>query len=309
MTFVPLAAKVSASASATRRLPIRVTPFLLLAPFLSVFLLFLVVPLVISGYNSLFVDRLIGGEYFAGLANYAAVFQDGKFWNGMGRIALYGAIVIPVVLGCALFLAIALSSGVVKSPAIYRLILFLPYAVPGVVATLLWGFLYGKTTSPATSLAAAAGFDLNLLSSTWILPALANIGLWLYLGYNIAIFTSALQAIPTELYEAAAMEGASRFEVARYVQIPLLRPVITLAIVFSIIGNVQLFTEPLVLQPLTPNVIKDDFTPNLYAYNLISTGQSLNYVSALAFTIGALTIVFSGLYLFVSGRAAQRGVL
>lgn len=281
-----------------------VWPYALLSPFLVVFVLFFVAPVVLSAYQSLFRDRVVGGRIFVGLENYGRVLVDPSFWGGVGRITLFTAIFLPLTLGLALFFAVALDSGVVRWAPFFRLTFFVPYAIPGVVAALMWGFLYGPSFGPLNEVARSFGFDgIDYLSKGAMLYSIGNIDLWLYVGYVMVIFFAALRAVPTELYEAAALDGATRRQIALRIQIPLIMPVISVMVLFSIIGTLQLFTEPTILRPLAPAVIGNDYVPNYYAYSLASTGQQFNYVSALAIVLAAIVLLASSAYLAISRLA------
>jgi multiple sugar transport system permease protein len=115
-----------------------------IAPFLAVFALVFLAPIVYSIYLSLFRERLIGGNSFVGLDNYADVLQDDQFWTSLTRVALFLAIQVPIMLGIALAVALAIDSRRLFAANLFRITVFLPYAVPAVVATLMWGFMYGS---------------------------------------------------------------------------------------------------------------------------------------------------------------------
>ena len=282
----------------------RLWPYLLLFPFFVVFALFIFGPVLIGGYQSLFRDRVVGGRIFVGLANYLKVMGDESFWEGVRRIALFGIIFIPITVGLALLFALALDAGVVRWPSIFRLTFFLPFAVPGVVATLMWGFLYGPSLGPLTAMAEAAGIGhLEFLTESTMLFSIGNITVWLYVGYNMIVLYAALKAIPGELYEAAVLDGANSWRISWHIKIPLIMPVISVIMIFSIIGTLQLFTEPAVLRPLAPSVIGNDYVPNFYAFSLASTGQQFNYVAALSFVLATVVLMVSVAYLLVSRRA------
>jgi len=278
-------------------------PYVLIAPFFTAFLVFTVGPLLLALYNSFFRTRLIGGTSFVWFQNYADVFTDEKFWEGFLRILGYGAIFTPLTIALSLFLALVVDAGVVRRSGFYRMLYFVPYAIPAVVATLMWGFLYGPTISPLTDIASAIGLrGFNLLDSSVVLFSIGNIGIWTFTGYNILVFYAALRSIPHEVYEAAVLDGANRWRIGWSIKIPLIKPVLTMVAIFSIIGTVQLFTEPMVLQPLAPRSLPANYTPNMYAYSLTATGQQLNYVSALSFVLGAIVVVLSVIYLRITNR-------
>jgi multiple sugar transport system permease protein len=268
--------------------------YLFVAPFLVVFVAMLVVPLVYAGYLSLFREQLIGGTSFAGLDNYTRAFGDERLWQGVARVGMFFLIQVPIMLVLALAFALALDSGVLWLSRLFRLGFFVPYAVPGVVATLMWGYLYGPEFGPIAQLFEKLSLDPpNLLGSDLMLGSIANVVFWEFTGYNMILLYAALRAIPTELYEAAAVDGAGPWRTAWSVKIPALRPALLLALIFSVIGSFQLFNEPQLLQRLAPNVIDSAYTPNLYAYSLAFTSQDLNYAAAVSFLLGLVIVAVS----------------
>ena len=271
---------------------------MLLAPFLLVFVGFLLLPLAYAGYLSLFRTQLVGGRVFVGASNYATALVDEQFWSGVARMLRFFLVQVPLMLALALVLALLLDSGAVLARRTIRLTIFLPYAVPSVVAALMWGYLYGPDLSPLTRTARALGWAAPAFtSSSWMLGSLANIVTWEFTGYNMIILFAALQAVPVELTEAAAVDGASSWQTAWRVRIPLVRPALVLTTVFSIIGTLQLFNEPRVMSVISPQVIGSAYTPNLYAFNLAFTQQRYEYAAAVSFLLGV--VVFAGSYLFM----------
>jgi multiple sugar transport system permease protein len=271
-----------------------IAAYLFVLPFFVVFLTMLVVPLVYSGYLSLFESRLIGGEVFAGLANYVRAILDPAFLASLGRVALFLIVQVPIMLGLALFFALALDSGRARGSKAARLLIFMPYAVPAVVATLMWGYLYGPDFGPIAQISRAVGFGTpDFLSTENILGSMINIVTWEFIGYNMIIMYAALRSIPTELYEAAEIDGAGQFRTAWSVKIPAIRPAIVLTVIFSIIGSFQLFNEPSLLNAIAPDAVSNAFTPNYYAYNLAFINQELNYGAAIAFLLGVVIAVIS----------------
>lgn len=263
---------------------------LFIAPFLLVFLFATVTPLVYSFGLSLFQERMIGGISFVGFENYARQLTDPAFWESVGRVALFVAIQMPVMMGLALLAALALDSARLHAPALFRLGIFLPYAVPGVVATLLWGYIYGPKFGLVGNLSELLGWSLpDPLSAALILPAISNIGLWLYMGYNMLVFYAALRVIPSDLYEAATLDGAGAWRIIFSIKLPAIWPAIIVAATFSVIGGFQLFNEPNILRALAPNVISTDFTPNMYAYTLSFAGGQYNAAAAVALIMGVIT--------------------
>jgi multiple sugar transport system permease protein len=278
-----------------------------LVPFFIVFITMLVIPLAYSGYLSLFESRLIGGEVFAGLSNYVRALTDPDFLGSLGRVGLFFIIQVPIMLGLALFLALALDSARARGSKAVRLLIFTPYAVPAVVATLMWGYLYGPDFGPLAQMARALGFGTpDFLSAQNILGSMMNIVTWEFVGYNMIIMYAALRAIPGELYEAAEIDGAGQFRLAWSVKIPAIRPAIMLTVIFSIIGSFQLFAEPSLLNAIAPDAITNCFTPNYCAYNVAFINQELNYAAALAFVLGLVIALISYFVQLGTERSARR---
>ena len=268
--------------------------WIFVGPFLVVFAIAFLAPVAYALYLSVFRTQLVGGTTFVGLDNYIAVFQDGQFWQGFLHVSLFLVVQVPIMLLLALIAALAIDSARLYVTGFFRIVLFLPYAVPAVVAVLMWGFMYGDSFGLVGNINDLVGAGvIQPFARDWILAAIGNIVTWQFVGYNMLIFYSALRTIPGELYEAAELDGAGTFRIVRSVKLPALRGAIVIATIFSIIGSFQLFNEPNILRPLAPNVITTFFTPNMYAYNLSFAGQQYNYSAAVAIVMGVITAVIA----------------
>jgi multiple sugar transport system permease protein len=263
------------------------------APFMIVFVAMIIVPVAYAIYLSFFREQLIGGNMFAGLQNYIQLFSDQKFWNGFLRVTVFLVVQVPVMLVLSLTAALAIDSARLHGSGFFRIAIFLPYAVPGVVAALIWGFIYGDQFGLTASVNSLLGTHLAPFSSDWILGSIGNIVTWEFMGYNMLIFYAALRTVPTEIYEAAEIDGAGAFRTVFSIKIPALRGAIVIATIFSIIGSFQLFNEPNLLKVLAPNAITSFFTPNMYAYNLSFAGQQFNYAATVAIVMGVITAVIA----------------
>ncbi|MDX6331332.1 MAG: multiple sugar transport system permease protein [Streptomycetaceae bacterium] len=283
------------------------TAYAFVGPFMILFALLLVVPLGYAGYLSLFRSQLVGGNVFAGLGNYRQALDDPLFREGVLRMARFLVIQVPVMLVAALLFALALDSGRLRFPRLIRLGIFVPYAIPSVIAALMWGYLYGPDFGPFAQLARDVGLGApGFLTPHWILASLANIVTWEFIGYNMIIMFAALQSVSPTLYEAAAMDGAGALRVAWYIKIPAIRPALMLSVIFSVIGTFQLFNEPKLLSAIAPQAISTSYTPNMYAYTLVFTNQEVNYSSAVSFLLGAVIVVVSYVVQLASQRKARR---
>lgn len=265
-----------------------------IGPFVLVFAFVFLAPIAYSVYLSLFRDQLIGGTTFVGLDNYQQALQDEQFWSSLSRVSLFLLIQVPIMLGIALLVALAIDSGRLYGRDFFRISIFLPYAVPAVVATLMWGFMYGTRFGLVSDINEALGVSLpDPLSPGLVLASIGNIVTWEFVGYNMLIFYSALRVIPNSLYEAAQMDGAGQIRVITAIKLPAIRGALVIATIFSIIGSFQLFNEPSILQKLAPNAITTSYTPNFYTYSLSFSGQQHNYSATVAIVMGLITMVIA----------------
>lgn len=287
-------------------------PLLFLTPFLLLFAVFILIPIGYSIYISLFSVSTSGlglsgatSQHFVGLHNYGTALTDPAFRSGVLRVLLFGVVQIPVMLGLALTCALLLDWGRVKLRRFFRLAFFLPYGIPGVLAAILWGFLYVPGISPIVSILGHTPVgQVDFLGQNLALWSIANIVTWEYTGYNMLIIYAALQALPRDLFEAARLDGATDWKVATRVKIPLVFPALVLTGIFSIIGTLQLFSEPQVMRALS-GTITSTYTPNLMAYTQAFTFDNPNYAAAIAVLLAVGTFILSfGFLKFTQRRAA-----
>jgi multiple sugar transport system permease protein len=287
---VPTLAAPPAAVRRRRRRSFRGWQFV--GPFMIVFALVFLAPIAYSIYLSLYRNRLIGGNAFVGLDNYTQALTDPNFWSGVGRVGLFLVVQVPIMLFLALLVALSIDSGRLYGKSFFRVSIFLPYAVPAVVAALIWGFMYGSQFGLIGNLNDFFGISLpDPLKPSLILASIGNITTWEFTGYNMLIFYSALQVIPKSLYESAEIDGAGQFRIIRAIKLPAIRGALVIATIFSIIGSFQLFNEPAILRGLAPNSITTFFTPNFYAYSLTFSGQQFNYAAAVAVVMAVITMI------------------
>ncbi|KRD20125.1 MULTISPECIES: carbohydrate ABC transporter permease [unclassified Streptomyces] len=281
---------------ARRRTALTASGFL--APFAALFLTMMVAPIGYAIYQSFFTVRragLFGGTQsteFAGLSNYATVFGDHDFVASIIRVVLLGCVQVPVMLGLALLLALLLDSRSARLRKTFRLAFFLPYALPGAIAAVMWSFLLAKSLSPFTGPLSHLGIDIDLLSPSWVPISIGNMITWGWTGYNMLILYSALQTIPAEVMEAAALDGCTGWRLAWAVKVPLVRPALVLTTVFSIIGTAQLYTEPAVLVGSRVPGVSPKFSPIMNTTLAMDLGDQ-NLAAAESVVLALLTLVLS----------------
>ncbi|MFB2555524.1 carbohydrate ABC transporter permease [Herbiconiux liangxiaofengii] len=274
-------------------------------PFGVLFALFYLLPIGYAVYQSLLTVEREGTfgppvEVFGGLTQYIAVFQNDVFWSSVGRVLLFGVVQVPVMLGVALVLALLLDSPLVKGKKFFRLAYFVPYAVPGVIAAIMWGYLYSPNLSPFSALTS----EVSFLSPDFVLWSIANVVTWVYVGYNMLIIYSSLLSIPSEIYEAAKLDGANQLQIALRIKIPLVVPAITLTAIFSIIGTLQLLAEPQVFRSFTSSV-SSTFTPNMAVY-ATSAVPNVNLAAAMSVVLALATFAMSFAFLKFTQRKGEK---
>ncbi|GAA3933715.1 sugar ABC transporter permease [Microbacterium soli] len=298
---------MSSHAVPVRRRRIRgraATPWLFAGPAVILFVLFLLVPIGYAIFLSFRGSRLEGGgaygrrvEGFIGLDNYAEALTDAEFLSGFGRVLIYGSISIPLVLGMALLFALLLDTPRARATRFSRTTIFLPYAVPGVIASLLWGFLYLPSTSPISYIARELGGSaLPFFDYPTLYFSLANIALWSGVGFNMIIIYTSLRSIPAEIYEAARLDGASERTIALRIKIPLVTPAIVLTGLFSVIGTLQFYSEPQTLRPLA-NTISSTWVPLMWIYQEAFANDNLGGAAAASVFLAVGTLLLSLLIL------------
>ena len=255
---------------------------------MAVFALVFLAPIAYSIYLSLFRDQLVGGTSFVGLDNYQQAFEDAQFWAALGRVALFLVVQVPIMLGLALLVALALDSGRLYGKSFFRISIFLPYAVPAVVATLMWGFMYGTRFGLVGNINDAFGVTLpDPLSPDLVLGAHRqhrHLGVRRLQHADLLLGAAGRPARPSTRRRRSTAPGSARIITA--IKLPAIRGALVIATIFSIIGSFQLFNEPSILQKLAPNAITTYFTPNFYAYSLSFSGQQHNYSATVAIIMG-----------------------
>ncbi|MCM3301169.1 carbohydrate ABC transporter permease [Streptomyces pseudogriseolus] len=270
----------------------------LMAPFFLLLTTVFLIPVGTAAYLSFYSDDQPGLGFgpertvFVGLRSYAAVLTDPTFLGGLGTVALYCLIYLPLMVVGALLLALLLDSGVARLRAFAQLGLFLPHAVPGIIAALIWLYLYTPGISPVIDLFARADITVDFLGVHTVLPSIVNIALWSNLGYNMVVFYAALQAVPREVIEAAVVDGAGPVRTALQVKTPLVRASVVMVAMFTLIWALQLFTEPMLLSQSSP-MINSRFSPSMYIYDAAFTRNNYSLAAAASVILLLCTVALS----------------
>jgi multiple sugar transport system permease protein len=315
-TDQPVAVRPPATATTVpRRRPRRAgraAPYAFLAPAMVLFALFLALPIGYAVYLSFRQVKVSGlglgkgshKEVWVGLENYRSALADPDFVHSVIRVLVYGVILVPTMLGLALVLALLLDSHRARARGFARVSIFLPYAVPAVISSLLWGFLYLPDVSPIAYVIERLGFTApDVLSSNLVIFAIANIGLWGGVGFNMIVIYTALKAIPSDLYEAARIDGANERQIAWRIKVPIVVPSLILTFIFSMIATLQVFAEPITLKPLT-NTIASTWSPLMTVYRDAFVRNDIYSAAALSVVIAVAMFVLSFGFLRLVQRRA-----
>ncbi|MBT0769541.1 sugar ABC transporter permease [Kineosporia sp. J2-2] len=295
-----------------RRSRVPKAPYAFVLPAVFLFVFSIAIPILYTAYLSLRTVKVEGlglgpgarTEVWAGLENYAGTLTDRDFLSSVLRVLGYGLVVIPVMLGLALLFALLLDSVRVRARRFSRLVIFMPYAVPAVISSLLWGFLYLPAVSPFTYAADQVGVTLpQPMAPGLVLFGIANIAVWGGVGFNMIVLYTALRSIPTELYEAARIDGCSEVQIAWRIKVPIVIPSLIMTSVFGMITTLQVFAEPTVLRPLTNN-ISTSWSPLMMIYRDAFTRNDIYSASATSVVLAVATFVLSfGFLRLVQNRA------
>ncbi|TDU03398.1 multiple sugar transport system permease protein [Streptomyces sp. 846.5] len=273
------------------------------APFFLGFVLLFLLPFGYAIYQSLFLVQSsglgLGGSnstVFVGLRNFTRGLSDPDFRGAVLRTFLFACVQIPVMLGVSLMMALLLDAAKPRLANSFRILLLVPYMIPGIVAAIIWVNLYSPDVGPLTPLGKTLGFGWNFFAPAMVWPSIGNLLTWHGIGYNMLIIYSALQAVPRELFDAARVDGASELRIAWSIKVPFVRTALVLTGMLSIIGMLQIFNEPALFRHVTPQTVTQNFTPIMMIYNQAFVSGNYNYASALsvilAVVVGAASFFF-----------------
>ena len=285
-----------------RRVLSTLKAYLFLAPFLVAFGGMVIYPISLGMKLSLYGQR--GARmWYVGFDNYARIFQDPKFWESF-KVPLYLLVVqVPVMLLLATVIALLFETRK-RSGAVYRFIYYLPYTIPGIVAGIVWSYIFSDSMSPFRPLLDFLDFaDIKILTRANIPLILLVIILWEFTGYTAFIVYSSLISIPKEFSEAAQLDGAGFWQIAAKIKFPLLKDILITLFIFNAIGAMQVFNEPWMLGDLV--VLPNNYTPAMYIYSSAFSQGRFTYAAAMGMILACMTCIIS-LYVL---RTATRQIL
>ncbi|MGA9290836.1 MAG: sugar ABC transporter permease [Anaerobacillus sp.] len=274
-------------------------PYLFAAPAILLFLAFTVYPIIASFILS-FQERVSGEYVFAGLKNYTRLWNDDIFWTAMQNTFIIFVVQVPVMIILAMVLANVLNNQLLKLKGFFRVSFFLPAVTSLVAYSILFSIMLQEEGIINTALSYIGINAIPWLSDPfWAKASIIIAMTWRWTGYNMVIFLAALQNIPEDLYEAAALDGANKFKQFFYITVPQLKPVILFAGILSTIGTLQLFDEPFNLTGGGP--ADATMTLGLYIYQSGFEYFDFGYASAIAYAVVVMVGILSIIQFKIAG--------
>ncbi|MEU3479924.1 MULTISPECIES: carbohydrate ABC transporter permease [Streptomyces] len=296
--------------SSVRRAWRKASPYAYIAPFFTLFAAFGVFPLIYTAYVSLYRVELQtpGDMEWRGLGNYTALLGDEFFWTALRNTFTIGVLSTVPQLVMALGLAHLLNYRM-RGRTFLRTAILLPYATSVAAATLVFAQLFGRDFGLINYVLGVVGvgpvdWQTGTVASQ---IAVSTVVVWRWTGYNALIYLAGMQSIPDELYEAAAMDGASRWRQFVHVTLPGLRPTIVFTVIVSTIGATQLFGEPLLLEGSISGGISHQYqTLGLYMYEQGWGFFHLGRAAAIAWVMFLLIVVVVGVNALIARRRSRK---
>jgi len=276
------------------------------APFMILFAVFMALPVLVSLVMSL--TDLRGTDLrnplavnFVGLDNFTRLFSDDLFVKSMANTAVFVLVGVPLTMVLALAAANALNSGLVRFRALFRVGFYLPVVTSIVAVAVVWRLVLDPESGLVNSLLGLVGIDGPdwLGSSSTALPSLIVMAIWRNFGFLMVVFLAGLQGIPGDLYEAATLDGASRWQQFRSVTLPMLRPTMLFGAVITSIGFLQVFEEPFVMTQGGP--LNSTLSVSYHIYNQFGFGN-YGYAAAASYVLFVAIVALSVLQFRLLGE-------
>jgi multiple sugar transport system permease protein len=281
----------------------------MLAPFAILYLLFLVGPAIYGVVMSFFHDSIVEGGLngFAGVGNYADALKSSDFWSSIWHTVLFTIITTPPLVLFALLFAL-LVERLKHGQWFFRLVFFAPYVIPSAAVALIFGWLYAAQIGLYQNWLEDIGISSPawLADTNWAMISVALMTIWWTIGFNFVLYLAGLQDIPRELYEAAAVDGASQWVQWRSITIPLLARTTALVTVLQILASLKVFDQIYLLTAGGPNFATRPVIE--YIYDIGFSDYRAGYAAAASILFFLLILVVSVGWYFINRRLSKEGV-
>ncbi|MCX5679477.1 MAG: sugar ABC transporter permease [Candidatus Omnitrophica bacterium] len=273
--------------------------FIFIAPVVLLFAVFVLGPLVASFYWSFTEYNGIHSPKWIGLDNYRTIlFNDPRFWKSIRNTIFYTVGVIPPGVILSLLLAMAVNQKI-KFKNFFCTIYFIPTVTSVIALSVIWKWMFaGEKYGLINHCLMLAGFKPIdwLMSPVWTLPAIMIMSIWAGIGYNMILFLAGLQTIPNTVYEAADIDGASRWEKFRHITLPLLKPTMVFVVIMSFIASFQVFERIYIMTESEfgiGGVLDSALTVVAYLYDMGFRKFQMGYASALGYIVFAVVFIIT----------------
>lgn len=296
------------------RFDVKVSPYLYVSPFFILFALIGIFPIAYTLNVSLYQWHLLKGQGpFVGLQNYLDVLQDALFWNAFGNtVSIFLLSAVPQLIFAVIIAA--LLDQALRASTFWRMSVLLPYIVAPVAVAVIFTQIFSQYNGPIAGFFESIGqppirWSFDVIPSHIAVASMVN---WRWTGYNALILLAAMQAIPRDLYESAAIDGAGRARRFWSITIPMIRPTMIFVIITSTIGSLQIFAEPKLFdQGSSGNVYggsnRQYQTLVLYLYELAFPRRDFGHAAAVAWLLFLIIVLFGVINFLISRtiRGAQ----
>ncbi len=264
--------------------------FLFILPYIIFFTAFVAYPLIFSFILVFHRWNIVTPMEWIGPGNLIRLFQDDLFFKAVGNTLIFLVIHIPLQIVVALVFALLLYSKI-KGRGFFRSVYFFPFVVSGVVVTIVWMQLYSYEDGVLNTIVMWFGFERIpwLVHPSYAMPSIALMATWKNVGLYIILFLVGLQTIPSQLYEAANIDGASKIRQFRHITLPMLNPTIVVVFILSTIGGFSLFIEPYVMTGGGP--MNSTLSAMLYIYNQAFNFSHMGYAAALGLVFALIILM------------------
>lgn len=280
--------------------------YLYISPFFILFAIFGLFPILFSFYLGFHKWNGFGEMEYVGFKNFTLILSDPLFWKSLSNTMIMWILGTLPQLLIGIILAYALNAAIIKFKSIFRVSIFMPYVTSTVAVAIVFGIMFNDQPFGLFNIIIGwFGMEpINWTTSDWGLKiAISTMVFWRWVGYNTIIYLAGLQAIPSELYEAATIDGASTRQKIQYITIPMLKPIIILTVFTSTIGALQLFTEPLIMVGRTYR--EEGLTVVLYLYREAFNNMAFGTASATAIILFLIIIILSSINVFIANRIGK----
>ncbi|CAL9435945.1 Lactose transport system permease protein LacF [Actinosynnema sp. ALI-1.44] len=304
---VPVEPADPPSRSAGTPLRERLAPYAYIAPFFVLFAVFGLFPFLFTFYVALFDWNPIGEHTFIGADNFTRMLDDPRFWNAArNTVSIWFLSTVPQLF-LALLLAHLLNHARLRFALFFRMSVLVPYVTSVAATAIVFAQLFDRDFGLLNWLLGLVGIDpVDFVQTTWgshvVIAAMVT---WRWFGYTTLLYLASLQAVPRDVYESAAIDGAGGWQRFRHITVPALRPVIIFTVITSTIGGLQIFTEPLLVSPgtsLTCGAVRQCQTLTLLLYELGFGRYEFGYGSAVGVALFVMVVVVAAVNYVLSSR-------